>query len=105
MPFITRLLPLGIELGIYSLLTEQINRIKSALTDISMKEIWDSLCKEDIKKATRLVLCLFQFQNDFHHGLHLRHKHVSELKSAEKITYRIIIISFIQFWPNSFFKD
>lgn len=66
--------PLGIELGIYSLLAEQINRIKPAFTDISMKEVWESLCKEDINKTLQLVSCLFQFQNDFHHGLHLRNK-------------------------------
>lgn len=77
--------PLGIELGIYSSLTEQINKIKPALTDIAMKEIWESLCKEDINKTLKLVLCLLQFQSDFYHGLHLRNKHINELKSSEKI--------------------
>ncbi len=77
--------PLGIELGIYSFLTEQINKIKPALTNRNMEGIWNSLCKEDINKTLKLVSCLFKLQNNFHHGLYLRKKHIAELKSAEKI--------------------
>lgn len=78
--------PLGIELGIYSNLTNTFNKIKPALVNPQMEQIWITLHKENPEKSLKLVYCLLQIENDFDHGLGLRIKHINELKSAKKMS-------------------
>jgi hypothetical protein len=52
--------PLEIELGIYSNLTNNFNRIKTALTHPQMEKILKTLHKENPDKSLKLVYCLLQ---------------------------------------------